>query len=245
MANISFQLNTTTGFTDAASAIANWGTGNVITAWADAAGADVANGEIVYQDESAGTLSNPFVGGDNFYAFESSDSTIAVIQIDDNGVVSSLTTTTTSTTSTSTTSTTTTTTTQAPPTYTISASAPIVNEGDVITITADASLAGNTVGWTISGDVDSDDFSAGWSGTTGTFDFTTAQQTTFQLTVSNDVSFGEGAETITITLDAQDSAGNPAGDSVSVTINDTSVNLAPTVVDVNATVTINVLQCFA
>ena len=249
MANISFQLNTTTGFTDAVSAIANWGTGNVITAWADAAGADVANGEIVYQDESAGTLSNPFAGGGSFYAFESSDSTITAVQIDDSGVVSSLTTTTTSTTSTTTTSTTTTsttttsttttTTTEAPPTYTISASAPIVNEGDVITITADASLAGNTVGWTISGGVNSDDFSAGWSGTTGTFDFTTAQQATFQLTVSNDVSFGEGAETITITLDAQDSAGNTAGDSVSVTINDTSVNLAPTVVDVNATVTQN------
>ena len=50
MANISFQLNTTAGFTTAAGAITNWGTGTVITAWADMAGVDLANGETVYQN---------------------------------------------------------------------------------------------------------------------------------------------------------------------------------------------------
>ena len=112
MANISFQLNTTTGFTTAAGAIANWGTGNTITAWADMAGFDLADGETVYQnndgnpDQANGTLSNVFVGNaTDFFAFEKSDGTIAAVQIDAVGLVSMLTTTTTAAPTTTTTTT--------------------------------------------------------------------------------------------------------------------------------------------
>ena len=78
MANISFQLNTTTGFSDSASAIANWGTGNVITAWVNDSDLsnNVASGDVVYQNNDGvpnlndGTLSNPFQGGLDYYAFE-------------------------------------------------------------------------------------------------------------------------------------------------------------------------------
>jgi len=110
MANISFQLNTTTGFTTAAGAIANWGTGTVIDAWADTGGPDLANGETVYQnndenpDAASGTLSVPFVGNaTDFFAFRKQDNTIAAVQIDAAGLVSALTTTTTTTSSTTTT----------------------------------------------------------------------------------------------------------------------------------------------
>ena len=91
MANISFTLNTTTGFSDAASAIANWGTGSTITAWVDDSDNTgyVASGDTVYQVNTNGTLSSPFAGGQEFYAFQQpNDNTIVATQISNSGLIS-------------------------------------------------------------------------------------------------------------------------------------------------------------
>jgi hypothetical protein len=240
MANISFQLNTTTSFTTAANAIANWGNGNVITAWADMAGADLANGETVYQnndenpDAASGTLSNAFVGNADFFAFEKSDGTIAAVQIDAAGLVSTLTTTTT---------------TAAPPlTYTISVTdangntpAPLeFNEGDEINVTIQASTQGSTTDLTVSGTAVEADFSTwpteiGTGNTTATLDFTNANTVPLQFDVSNDLSDNtnsggspEGSETIVFTL--------TDGTTETITIIDSSQNQPPTTSNINATI---------
>ena len=240
MANISFQLNTTAGFTTAAGAITNWGTGTVITAWADMAGVDLANGETVYQnndgnpDDANGTLSNVFVGNaTDFFAFEKSDGTIAAVQIDAAGLVSTLTTTTT---------------TVPPLTYTISVTdangnipAPLeFNEGDEINVTIQASTQGGTTDLTISGTAVEADFSTwpteiGTGNTTATLDFTNANTVPLQFDVSNDLSDNtnsagspEGSETIIFTL--------TDGTTETITIIDSSQNQPPVTSDINATV---------
>jgi hypothetical protein len=149
------------------------------------------------------------------------------------------TTTTTTTSTTTSTTTTTTTTTEAPPNYSIVANSVSVNEGDTIIITASTTRSGYTLGWTISGDVNASDFSSGWQGTSGIFDFSNQLQQTLTLEVSNDLSFGEGNENLVITLDAQDSAGFSAGASTTITIIDTSVNQPPVVQNANGIVTQN------
>ena len=96
MANISFTLNTT-GFSTAASAIANWGTGGTITAWVDDSDNTgyVTTGDTVYQandnnpDAASGTLSSGFAGGMDFYAFEQpNDNSIVATQISNSGLIS-------------------------------------------------------------------------------------------------------------------------------------------------------------
>ena len=140
MANISFSLNTTTGFSDGPSAIANWGTGNVITAWADDVDSSttITTGDVIYQNESNGTLSNPFQGAMDFYAFQQTDGSIAATQISSAGQINAsiFTTTTTSTTTTSTTTTSTTTTSTTTTTTTTIAPSISFNDTSTISVTS-------------------------------------------------------------------------------------------------------------
>jgi hypothetical protein len=252
MANISFTLNTTTGFTTAATAIANWGTGSTLTVWADAAGVDIANGETVYEDNdqnpdaAGGALSTPFVGNTtDFFAFEKADATIAAVRIDAAGLVSTLTTTTT-------TSSTTTTTTAAPiPTYTItvkdsngSIPSPMnFNEGDVINITIDSGgVQGNELLATFSGTATEADFTVwpiGTGNVTETLDFTSTDTITLSFTLSNDITVSEGVETFIVTLGATDNNGNTAGGVETIGIIDTSINQPPVATNGTSTVTQN------
>ena len=217
MANISFQLNTTAGFTTAAGAITNWGTGNVITAWADMAGQDLANGETVYEnndenpDAASGTLSSAFAGNaTDFFAFEKSDGTIAAVQIDAAGLVSALTTTTTT----------------AAPQYTITVTPGLtVNEGDTFNVVFQYA-AGGTTGLTVTGSATEADFTTiGWpaeigaGNTTATLDFTGGNTVDLEFTVDQDASFNEGSENIIFTL--------TDGTTETVNITDSSTNQPP------------------
>ena len=251
MANISFQLNTTSGFSNEADAIANWGSGTVITAWViDSGSGQVSANDIVYQDNDDlltdplnGNLSNPFAGGQDYYAFEQPNGSIAAAQIDDNGLVSSsvFTTTTTSTTATPT------------PTYSIivtdgggnTPSNNEFNEGATVNVTIQSGgVQGNTLNYTVSGTATENDFTAtGWplapGATQGTLDFTNADTVPLQFLISNDLS-SEGNETLIITLDAQDNNGNSAGQTETINILDTSVTNQPPIVTAgSATVTQN------
>jgi len=234
MANISFQLNTTAGFTTATSAIANWGTGNTLTAWADAAGTDIANGETVYITEAQGTLSNPFAGNaTDFFAFEKADSSIAAVRIDAAGLVSALTTTTT---------------TAPTPTYTIivtdgngNTPNPLeFNEGDEINVTIQTDIQGGTTDLTLTGTAVESDFTTwpteiGTGNTTATLDFSGATTVGLQFDVSEDLSDNtnsggspEGPETIIFTL--------TDGTTETITIIDSSQNQPPVTSDINATI---------
>ncbi len=251
MANISFQLNTTTGFSDAASAIANWGTGSVVTAWViDSGSGQVSANDIVYQNndgvpnQNDGTLSNPFQGGLYYYAFEQLDGSIAAAQIDNTDSISS---------SVITTTTTSSTTAPATPTYTIlvtdaagnTPSNNEFNEGAVVNVTIQSGgVLGNTLDYAVSGTATENDFTAnGWplgvGLTQGTLNFANADTVPLQFTILNDLSSSEGPENLIITLDPQDNNGNSAGQTVTINILDTSANQPPALSAVTATVTQN------
>ena len=252
MANISFQLNTTTGFSDSASAIANWGSGNVITAWVNDSDLsnNVASGDVVYQNNDGvpnladGTLSNPFQGGLDYFAFEQPDGSIAAAQIDNTGSIPS------SVFTTTTTSSSTTTTTAAPQTFTILVSddngntQTSFNEGDLINVTIQASVVGGSINLDLAGSTAVEaDFTTwptliGTGNTTATLDFSNATTVGLQFVVSNDLSDNansggspEGSETIVLTLSDANST------SETITITDSSQNQPPTLTSINATIT--------
>ena len=245
MANISFQLNTTTGFSDSASAIANWGSGSVITAWVNDSDLsnNVASGDVVYQNNDGvpnlddGTLSNPFQGGLDYYAFEQPDGSIAAAQIDNTGSIPS-----------SVFTTTTTSTTAAPQTFTILVSddngntQTTFNEGDLINVTIQASTQGGSINLDLAGSTAVEaDFTTwptliGTGNTTATLDFSNATTVGLQFVVSNDLSDNtnsggspEGSETIVLTL--------TDGTTETITITDSSQNQPPTITSINATIT--------
>ena len=116
--------------------------------------------------------------------------------------------------------TTTTTTTLAPSYDTFTASAANVNEGDVVSFNLSTTniADGTTVGYTINGVSGAD---IGGAALTGNLSIS-GNQATLVLTVSADT-LTEGAETITVTLDAADENGVTAGLSASSAINDTSL----------------------
>ena len=96
MANISFLLDSATGHNDAATAITGWNGSLPAPSThyiddSDSSG-DIANGDIVYTTDTNGTLSNPFEGGDDFYALQQTDTSIVAAQIADSGTISNLTT---------------------------------------------------------------------------------------------------------------------------------------------------------
>ena len=116
--------------------------------------------------------------------------------------------------------TTTTTTTLAPSYDTFTASAANVNEGDTVSFNlATTNIADSTtVGYTINGVSGADINGAALTGNLTI----SGNQATLVLAVSADT-LTEGAETITVTLDATDANGVTAGLSASSTINDTSL----------------------
>ena len=129
------------------------------------------------------------------------------------------------------------------PTYSISSNVSTASEANntVIIITATASQTGNTVDYSITG-VQSADFQGNPS-LTGTFDFTSATSQQLTFTVADDNSIGEGVETMVVQLAANDSPGNnSAGQSVSITITDDSVNAPPVVQASTETVAFNTQQ---
>ena len=116
--------------------------------------------------------------------------------------------------------TTTTTTTLAPSYDTFTASAANVNEGDTVSfnLTTTNIADGTTVGYTINGVSGADINGAALTGNLTV----SGNQATLVLAVSADT-LTEGAETITVTLDAADENGVTAGLSASSAINDTSL----------------------
>ena len=116
--------------------------------------------------------------------------------------------------------TTTTTTTLAPSYDTFTASAANVNEGDTVSFNlATTNIAdGTTVGYTINGVSGADISGAALTGNLTV----SGNQSTLVLAVAADT-LTEGAETITVTLDATDVNGVVAGLSASSAINDTSL----------------------
>ena len=112
------------------------------------------------------------------------------------------------------------------PTYTGLTSVDSADEGDTVTFTVSSALVvdATTVGYTITG-INGNDLSAGTL--TGNITMT-GNSGTVSVTLANDT-LTEGTETLTLTLDATDSAGTSTGGlSKAVTINDTSLTPAPT-----------------
>jgi ribosomal protein L31 len=108
----------------------------------------------------------------------------------------------------------------------LTSSASSINEGDIVTFTLDTSyvISGTTIGYTVSG-ISASDLSSGSITGNITINSNTGS---VSFTLDNDVTT-EGSETLTVTLDATDSAGtNTGGLSDSVTVNDTSRTPGPT-----------------
>ena len=231
MANISFQLNNTS-FANAANAIANWGTGSVITVYADAAGSDIANGEIVYTtlDPATGDLTNPFNGGNNFFAFEKSDGTIAAIEIDASGVAGSLTTTTT-TSSTTTTSTTTTSTTT---TSTTTTAAPSIEWDSIANISQSAAGGVVTKSFTIQNN--STNFNANLHiSISDAWVTATSNTTTSGGTVNLTIAANNTASTRTATVQLLHPENNTVTSTI-ITITQGAGNILPEAPDFNVTI---------